>query len=201
MIQKYTEKIDVLISESDLGIYDAMNKSIKYCNGEWVIFMNSGDIFFDSNILNIIFENKKFENKFVLYGATSFFKINKLNIKRPENLSSIWKGMPICHQSMLIRTSYLRKNLFNLKYIYASDYNLLYDIFLFDKISIENIETPISIIRTKGFSEANSINTYKEYMDISISKNPFSIFLIIYFRFKISERRFVIYLKKLLDIN
>jgi glycosyltransferase involved in cell wall biosynthesis len=200
VIQKYNSKIDILISESDFGIYDAMNKSIKYCNGEWVIFMNSGDKFFDTNTLNIFFDNKKYENKLVLYGATSFIRKNKLNIQLPENLNNIWKGMPMCHQSMFIRNSYLTKIYFNLKYTYASDYDLLYDIYLFDSVSIENINRPISTIRTKGFSETNAVKTYKEYMDISVSKNSFSIFIQIYFRYKITERRIVIYFKKLFDL-
>jgi hypothetical protein len=109
--------------------------------------------------------------------------------------------MPMCHQSMFIRTSYLRNNLFNLKYIYASDYNLLYNIYLLDKKSLKKLNTTISIIRPKGFSETNTIDTYKEYMDISVSKNSFTIFIYIYFQYKITERRIIIFLKKLIDIN
>ena len=198
IIQKYNSKIDVLISETDLGIFDAMNKSVNYCNGEWVIFMNSGDKFFDNNILNIFLENNNFGNKIVLYGSTSFLRKNKLYIKETVNLNNIWKGMPICHQSMFISTNFLRGNLFNLKYTYASDYNLLHDIYLLDKLSIEKLNSPISIISTNGFSEANSINTYKEYMDISLNKNKNKNIIYIYFKYKIMERKLISIIKKYL---
>lgn len=201
VIKKYTSKIDVFITEKDLGIYDAMNKAIKYCNGDWVIYMNSGDRFYDYNIFNFFLDNNDFKGKNILFGSTSFVRNNQLYIIPPKNLKYIWRGMPMCHQSMFIRTSLLKKNPFNLNYTFASDYNFLYDIFLLDEKSVEKLNMPISIIRTKGFSETNSIKTYMEYSEISISKNSYKTFIYIYFLYKITERRAAFYLKKLLDIN
>lgn len=68
VIQKYVDRLGYWVSEPDKGIYDAMNKGILNASGDWIIFMNCGDIFVDDNVLYSLFFGKKYENVDVLYG-------------------------------------------------------------------------------------------------------------------------------------
>ena len=46
IVNRYTQSVSHFISEPDNGIYDAMNKGLRYSHGEYVCFMNAGDTFF-----------------------------------------------------------------------------------------------------------------------------------------------------------
>lgn len=56
VIKKYADKIAYWVSESDKGIYDAMNKGIAYSHGEYCNFINAGDKFCSSSILKQVMD-------------------------------------------------------------------------------------------------------------------------------------------------
>lgn len=61
IVQKYGDRIDTFVSEPDLGIYDGMNKAVALATGEFILFMNCGDVFADATALSSL-------GKAVLYG-------------------------------------------------------------------------------------------------------------------------------------
>ena len=58
-IKKYKKLFNKVIAESDRGIYYAMNKGIKVAKKDWIIFLNSGDLFANKNTLKKIINYTK----------------------------------------------------------------------------------------------------------------------------------------------
>ena len=52
VIQEYQRYIDFWCSEKDSGIYNAMNKGIQKASGEYLLFLNSGDVLNNSAVLD-----------------------------------------------------------------------------------------------------------------------------------------------------
>lgn len=129
LIGKYKDKISLLISESDRGVYDAMNKGIKYSTGDFVYFLNSGDVLLNSSILSKIkFEDVNVRNT-IIYGnvVVAYGNIEALEKPRPFfNSKMKFKGIGICHQSMFFPGELIRNEKYDLSYKIAADYDLVY---------------------------------------------------------------------------
>jgi glycosyltransferase involved in cell wall biosynthesis len=124
VINKYKSKITHLISEPDKGIYDAMNKGLALAQGEYVLYMNSGDEIYAPETVTEIFESAVAAD--IYYGETEMYNENWQSLgqrrhQAPEAFSwkSFRQGMSISHQAIYIRRSLLEP--FDLRYKYSSD--------------------------------------------------------------------------------
>lgn len=52
VLESKKDEIDVVLTEPDIGIYHAMNKAIELADGEWLLFMNAGDVFSNKGSLS-----------------------------------------------------------------------------------------------------------------------------------------------------
>ncbi|MCQ2974901.1 MAG: glycosyltransferase [Bacteroidales bacterium] len=132
IVKSFKNKISTIISEPDHGIYDAMNKGIDKSTGDYIIFINSGDKFSSTTILEEIFCDEKNQNADILYGDTDITDsegkiLHSRRHRPPENLNwkSFKRGMLVCHQSFIAKKSLVEK--YDLKYRYASDFNWCID--------------------------------------------------------------------------
>ena len=129
LIGKYKDKISLLISEPDRGVYDAMNKGIKYSTGDFVYFINSGDILLNPSILSKIKLEELKERNAIIYGnvVVAYGNIEALEKPRPFfNSKMKFKGIGICHQSMFFPGKLIRNEKYDLSYKIAADYDLVY---------------------------------------------------------------------------
>jgi len=116
------------VSEPDRGIYDAMNKGASLAKGEWIIFMNAGDAFYDPNVLKLVFGDSSpnlEDYDFIYGGVVANFGDYQVNY-RPAPLDSMWRGSPFRHQSLFARTRLLLKRPFDLQFRICADHDFVY---------------------------------------------------------------------------
>jgi glycosyltransferase involved in cell wall biosynthesis len=124
IIELYKNKISYAISEPDTGVYNAMNKGIRAANGEYVIFMNGGDTFYNDSVLekNIIHFSSDIN---ILYGKSAYF-LNDIHVKNeipPRKLSLYhFYSSGINHQA-----AFIKRELFFNYFFYNEDYKICSD--------------------------------------------------------------------------
>lgn len=150
IIEENSLYIDTFISEKDKGIYDAMNKGIKLASGEYVNFMNSGDVFHSDKTLSVV--AKKINNADVLYGLTEMVNgLTENRVYSPNDPLKFYFNLPFNHQSAFIKTEIHKDNLYNINFPIYSDFILFYTLHK-KGLKFQRINEIIATYDTNGIS-------------------------------------------------
>jgi len=161
IVNKYKDKITKVISESDRGIYDAMNKGIALATGEVVGIINSDDFFHHKTVLQEV--EKKFENSNVdgVYGNISY--VDRFDVCKEVrfwyageyNENKLKRGWIMPHPAFFVKKKvYNDFGLFNLDFKIAADYELMLR-FLKNNLQIKYLNKTLVCMREGGYSAKN----------------------------------------------
>lgn len=124
IIERYKDRVAKLISEKDEGIYDAMNKGLAAATGDYVLFMNSGDEFYDADTVTAVFASA--DDADIYYGETEMIDDNGQSLgqrrhKAPAQFTwrSFKYGMSVSHQAIYIKRSLIE--LYDRRYQLSAD--------------------------------------------------------------------------------
>jgi putative colanic acid biosynthesis glycosyltransferase len=71
-LEAQRHRINTLVSETDTGIYDAMNKGIAYATGEWVFFLGADDRLADAGVISGVTQAFDRTHAAILVGEARF---------------------------------------------------------------------------------------------------------------------------------
>ena len=167
IIDEFRSKIHRVVSEPDEGIYPAMNKGIDIANGEFIHFMNCGDLFYSINIISRIFL-KNLQSADIIYGDTLMrYPDGKSRIVKAHPPGDIWKPF-FNHQAAFFRTSLLKDNPFDPVFRPASDFHFVMTS-RSKGVTIGYIPDIVNIYLVGGDVFHREFDTIKLYRQIALS--------------------------------
>lgn len=195
IVSKYKKDIDILITEKDNGIYDAINKGILVSTGEIVGLVNADDELYDSNVISKV--AKKFINSnnldsiigdIVFQGDSN--KIIRKYTSRGWTVNQFsWGFMPPHPSFYCKRENFIKFGLYNTSFKIGADFELL---IRFLKINNVNfcylpfvlVKMKMGGVSTQGLSSLVTINNeiYRACSLNGIRTNYFKLYSKYFFK-------------------
>ena len=155
IIKKYEDQISYWVSESDNGLYDAMNKGILRANGEIIGMINSDDWYETCAVDLIVKAYKENPEKKIFHGDR--FDVSQegaKTIKRfhSSDLKFLFYGMTYNHPSMFVHKKVYEYCSYDTSLIALSDYQFVLTQFFKNKSMFHYIPTAYVNYRLDGVS-------------------------------------------------
>ncbi len=155
IINEHSDSITYWVSESDRGIYHAMNKGIIASSGEYLLFLNSGDWFTNESVLDKVLKSGFKED--ILYGNVNYefdngkFEPARIGKEEDITLAYFYRQM-FPHQASFIKRELFSTEMYdeNLKII--ADWKFFIDRIVLKNCSIRKIPFPIVNYDMSGIS-------------------------------------------------
>lgn len=154
-------------SEPDKGIYNAMNKGISHCKGEYINCMNSGDYFYNSDVLAKVFSEKLYGE--IIYGNWYQQYANEQKFKEFP-IYQIHYRFPyenICHQAIFCKTNILKEKNFEENILHA-DWKRWTEELLSGK-TFQHIPITVCIYDMYGLTGTKSKETFLQEHNLILS--------------------------------
>ena len=154
--------------EKDKGIYDAMNRAVSEASGEFVLFLNCGDVLADERVLERVAavidetravrgqetEAERKKKSYVFYGDT-FSDKTKVTIASTPQITGFtcYRNIP-CHQSCFYSAELCKKKPYDLQYKIRADYDHFLWCFYRGKAEFVHMNFSVSSYEGGGYSES-----------------------------------------------
>lgn len=172
VIKEYAGKIHYWVSERDKGIYNAMNKGIAQAHGDYCIFMNSGDVFFNDNVLEDVSDIGCNDDIFV--GVSVSTKDGSIISPAPLREISLYHLFygGISHQASFIKTILLQNNPYDESLKIVSDWKFFVEEIIMNNCSFHYIDIKICKYDVEGVSSVNLERSRTEKVQVLQSLLP-----------------------------
>jgi glycosyltransferase involved in cell wall biosynthesis len=182
IIKHYGEYIDFWVSESDRGIYHAMNKGARKATGDYLYFLNGDDWLHHSEVFQKVSQKIDQQKYDLIYGnVVRVYPDFEVEISRGFSLSLLKRGKIPPHQaSLLSKASFCSLDGYREKFQSAGDLDL-YCRFEKTAQTTKYVNIPFAYVRSGGVSSQKEISTPEVF---HVIKSYFGIFPAVRFQIR-----------------
>lgn len=185
IIRQYEDKISHWISEPDNGIYDAMNKGIRLCKGEWIHLLNSDDYYFDKNVLQNVTAHLKDPQKFYYFTMIQKQNSQENTYKWNSGLWKLWYSAYIPHPTMFVSNHIYRTiGLYDTSFKIAADHDMILRLLQHHIEPVYN-DLICTVMVLGGTSSLNLKKTFDDFKNVTIKNGLNQYIAELLFRFKV----------------
>ena len=168
IIKEYNTQIDYWVSEPDGGIYQGMNKGIKKSSGEYLNFMNSGDCFYDEEVLQDIFDKQSTSDIIVgkdyHYNSETQQGFSTILPPRISMLTFFIQTLP--HQSSFFKRELFKNSLYDESLKIVADIKFYIQKICIEGCSVEEIDEIICRREPDGISKSYNERRIAEHQTV-----------------------------------
>lgn len=167
LILDNSDIIDKWVSERDNGIYHAMNKGVSLAEGEYCIFLNSGDTLHSSRVMQIT-QNINWDSDIVFGQVINVYPGGKKKLYKPsENITLLMIiETGIHHAGSFIRTELMRRHPYDEKYKICSDRKFFVETLVIENCSYSTLPFPVCDFEIGGISTTQVAEAVREHRHI-----------------------------------
>lgn len=154
----------IWISEKDNGIYNAMNKGVAMARGEYCLFLNSGDEFYDNNVLSNLYELLKSGRYDIISGRGIHGFGTTIPVKTEKLTSTYLLRQAMNHQSTFIKRELLINMPYKENLKIAGDSEFFFNALIMHNATYQDVSNIISKSEEPGAS-GNIDKSIKERLD------------------------------------
>lgn len=171
LIEKYQEHFAYWCSEPDKGIYNAMNKGVEKACGDYLLFLNSGDILHDCKTLEEAGVDRFSDD--IVSGLTQRMDNGELLIHHERDIVMQLLWISLNHQGTFIKGDIFNKIKYDEQYRIVSDWKFWWDTIVFGNKSLKRINTIVANVEIGGISTNPQFDTIKNNERDSVLKSFF----------------------------
>lgn len=141
-------------AEPDTGIYDGMNRAAARAAGDWLLFLNAGDVLHPGLDPGDFLSMLSADVGMLWLGCHDRGRDGLTYPRKARGPGAAWLGMPVSHQAILFRRQALPDPVYDARFRFAGDYHLVCRL-LRDGVAVQPVDQPLVVFDLEGRSSGN----------------------------------------------